>query len=399
MIATAVAGFSTVQFPDAPAYLLGAHALAETGQYPRSTDPTLHIFRPPGYSAFLAAVTLGHPDRIAAAKLANDALGAFAALLVAALSARIFRRRGLAIATGFLAAVCPTQVLVAVDIQTEPLFIALLLCAGYLLLAAADRPSSNLAIAAGASLAAAALTRSSALALAPLLAAALGDRRYPFRARAHIALSALLGFGAVLLPWTVRNALVFHELILVNDGAGCVFYGRNADVALLAANARDREELDRAALQIQETLRNRIASLSAEVRDSPGKLSRALTRAALDERRANPAGTRRLLAWKATTWLRPYPDPRFWPPWAVAGVGAYFVTLFLLAGIGLARAPRPGVRAFCIALLAISMLVHVALEVNWRYRTTYWDPILLLYGTFAVASLRSRSATSTIAAG
>jgi 4-amino-4-deoxy-L-arabinose transferase-like glycosyltransferase len=397
-VATAVTGFSTVQFPDAPAYLLGAHALAETGQYPRRTDPMLHIFRPPGYSAFLAAVTLGHPDRIPVAKLANDALGAFAALLVAALSARIFRRRGLAIATGFLAAICPTQVLVAVDIQTEPLFIALLLCAGYLLLAAADRPSSNLAVAAGAALAAAALTRSSALVLAPLLAAALWDRRYPFRARAHIALSAFLGFGAVLLPWTVRNALVFHELIVVNDGAGCVFYGRNADVALLAANARNREELDRAALQIQETLRNRIASLSAQVRDSPGTLSRALTRAALDERRANPEGTVRLLTRKAITWLRPYPDPRFWPPWAVAGVGAYFVTLFLLAGIGLARAPRPGVRAFCIAMLVTSMLVHVALEVNWRYRTTYWDPILLLYAAFGAASLISRPPASAVAA-
>ena len=135
--------------------------------------------------------------------------------------------------------------------------------------------------------------------------------------------------------------------------------GRNADVALLAANARNRVELDRAALQIEETLRQRIASLSAEVQDSPGKLSRALTRAALEERRANPAGTARLLSWKALTWLRPYPDPRFWPAWAVAVVGAYFVSLFLLAGIGLARAPRPA-WARSASFLAVTMLVHVA---------------------------------------
>jgi 4-amino-4-deoxy-L-arabinose transferase-like glycosyltransferase len=343
-------------------------------------------------------VTLGRPDRIPVAKLANDALGAFAALVVAGLSARIFRRRGLAIATGFVAALCPTQVFIALDIQSEPLFVALLLCAGYLFLAATDRPSSNLAVAAGAFLAAAALTRSSALALPPLLLGALWDRRYPFRARAHIVLSALLGFGAVLLPWTVRNALVFHELILVNDGAGCVFYGRNADIALSAANANSREELERAGLRIQESLQDRIAGLPGDVRDSPGKLSRALTGAALDERRANPAGTARLLAWKALTWLRPYPDPRFWPRRAVVGVGGYVVTLFLLACVGLARAERRGVSRFCLILLGVTMLVHVVLEANWRYRTTYWDPVLLLYASYGAATLLAHDRKSPAAA-
>ena len=369
---------------------MAAHALAETGQYPLRTDPTLHIFRPPGYPAFLVMATLGQPGRIAAAKIANDVLGALAAVLVAALSARIFRRRRLAILTGLVAAFCPTQILVALDIQSEPLFIVLLLSAGYLFLAATDRPSSNLAVAAGAMLAAAALTRSSALALPPLLLGALRDHRYPLRARAHVVLSALLGFGAVLLPWTVRNALVFHELILVNDGAGCVFYGRNADVALEAANAADRVEIDRAALRIEATLRDRIASLSASVQDSPAQLSRALVRAALDERRANPAGTVRLLTWKTITWLRPYPDPRYWPAWAVVGVGAYFVALFVLGGIGLARAERTGVRAFCLVFLAVTMLEHVALEVNWRYRTTYWDPVFILYASYGAATLWPR---------
>lgn len=332
-------------------------------------------------------MTLGRPDRIPAAKLANDALGAFAALLVAALSARIFRRRGPAIAAGFVAALCPTQVLIALDIQSEALSVALLLCAGYFFLAATDRPSSNLALAAGAFLAAAALTQFSALVLAPLLLGPLWDRRYPFRVRAHIALSALLGFGAILLPWTVRNALVFHELILVDDGAGRVFYGRNADVALRAANANSREELDRAALRIEEALQDRIARLPDGVRDSPGKLSRALTRAALDERRANPAGTARLLAWKTLNWLRPYPDPRFWPRWAVVGVGGYFVTLFFLACVGLATAERRGVCRFCLGLLGVTMLVHVVLEADWRHRTTYWDPVLLIYASYGAATL------------
>jgi hypothetical protein len=388
--ATAAVGFSTVAFPDAPAYLMGAKSLAATGRYPLRTDPDLHIFRPPGYPAFLAAVTLGHPDRIAVAKVANAVLGAFAAVLIGALAARILRRRSVAIAAGAAAALCPTQALITTDVQSEPLFLLLLLCAGYLLLSAADRPSTNLALASGAFLAAAALTRSSGLALALLLIAPLWDQRYPFRARIHVAAAAGAGFLLALGPWTLRNALVFHELILVNDGAGCVLYGRNSDIALDIARARDRAELDRAAARLQESLRLKIAALARETGDSPGRLSRALAREALAERRADPEGTRLLLTWKAATWLRPYPDPRYWPGWAVASVGVYFTILFLLAGVGLARAERAGVRAFCLFVLGASMLVHVLLESNWRYRATYWDPVILIYGASGAISLLRR---------
>lgn len=335
-------------------------------------------------------MTLGRPERIVVAKVANDVLGALAAVVVAALSARIVRRRGVAIVSGFVFALMPTQVLIATDVQTEPLFILLLLCTGYLFLASTDRPSSNLALLAGGFLGAAALTRSSALMLPPLLLAPLGDRRYPLRVGAHLALSALLGFGLILSPWTLRNFLVFGELIVVNDGAGCVFYGRNSDVALGAARARNREEIDRAAVRIQQVLMEKIASLSRDVGDSPGRLSQALTHAALEERRANPAGTRRLIVWKAWSWLRPYPDPRYWPGWAVAGVGAFFIALYALVGIGLARAQRRGVAGLCLLFLALSMLVHVALESSWRYRTTYWDPVLVIYGVLGMVLLGAR---------
>lgn len=244
-------------------------------------------------------MTLGRPDRIPAARLANDVLGALGALLVAALSARIFGRRGLAIAAGALAALHPALVLGSSDVQSEPLFVVLLLSSGYLLLAATDRPSSNLAVLGGVFLALAALTRFSALMLAPLLLAPLWDDRHPRRANAHIAFSALLGFGLALAPWTLQNAVVLGGRIVVNDGAGYVFYG---------------------------------------------------------------------------------------PRSAVLAAGAYMATLFLCAGIGLARAPRTGVSAFCLVFLAATML-HVILEAHGRYPTASWDPVLLLYASYGAATL------------
>jgi hypothetical protein len=201
------AGFSTVRSADG----LG---IAEAGQRVRGID----AFRPPVYPLFVAAVTLGHPERTGVAKAADAAVGASSAVLLAALSARLFRRRGVAVATGVLASLHPPFLIAAPGAPSEPLFLLLLLCAGYLLLAATDRPSSNLAVLAGAFLALAALTRFPALALVPLLAAPLFDRRYPRRAGAHLALSAVLGFGLVLAPWAVRDALVSREPVLVGAG-------------------------------------------------------------------------------------------------------------------------------------------------------------------------------------
>jgi 4-amino-4-deoxy-L-arabinose transferase-like glycosyltransferase len=385
-------GTSASRFPDAPAYLLAARSLVTTGTYPLRTDP--YLFRPPGYPFFLAVATLGHPGSVVACRLATAAAGAFVPVLLAALSARLFRRRGLAIATGALATVHPPFVLVATEIQTESLYLVFLLSSAFLLLAAADRPSSNLAILAGAGLALAALTRSSALVLVPFLAAPWFDRRHPRRANAHVVFSALLGFGLVLGPWTARNALVFRELILVNDGAGYVFYGRKSEAALALARARDRAELKQAAAGVEQARERLIESLPEDVRRSPSRLSRALTEAALEERRADPKGSLQLLVWEAWSWLRPYPDPRFWPRGAVLSLGVAFTILDLLAAIGLARATRRGCAAFCVAVLTVTMVFHVALGASWRYRTASWDPILLLYGAFGAITLTAARSAS-----
>jgi hypothetical protein len=68
------------------------------------------------------------------------------------------------------------------------------------------RPSSNFAVLSGGCLALAAWAAPPSLAFAPMLAAPLFDRRWPFRARAHVFASALLGLGLVLLPWALRRA-------------------------------------------------------------------------------------------------------------------------------------------------------------------------------------------------
>ena len=379
--ATAWVGFSTLGFGDARAYVSAAKTLAETGRYPPSTDVT--FFRAPGYPVLLVAATFGDLRRIPMAKLANIALGSLSALLLAALSGRLFRHRGLAIATGIAAALNPSFILVSTDVQSEPLFLFLFLCSGLFLLSAADRPSSTHALVAGVFLALAALTRPSALMLVPLLLAPLLDRRHPLRARGHIAASALLGFTLALSPWTLRNALVFGELIPVNDAAGTAFYQGNSDWHVRFHELTSRAEYDRWLAGLDRDMREQWRNLDGAVRNSPSARSRHFVRKALAERSDEPGSFARLLFQKAWDWLRPYPSPWFWPPGIVIATGCYYTLLLGFSAAGLLLAPRRGVALFCLALLAITMTAHVVVIVVWRYKVPYWDPILLLYGVFA----------------
>ena len=312
--------------------------LVETGRYPKTTEP--FYFRAPGYPVFLALVTLGHPDRIAAAKAANaDRSGPSRSPLLAALSARIFRRRIVAIATGVAAAMHPGLVSLSLDVESEPLFLLLLLAAGFLLLAAVDRPSSNLAVGAGLVAALAALTRPTALLLVPFLAAPLGDRRYPPRVRWQLAASALLGFLLALSPWTIRNLLVFGELLPVNDAAGSAFYQGNSDWAVRFYEIRTRSEYADWSRAAFADLSRETAALDRAGMTSRSERSRYFFRKAIAERSRDPAGWMRLLARKAWSFVRPYPNPLFWPRWIVVVVGVVGTAVTLFAIRGFLRAP------------------------------------------------------------
>jgi 4-amino-4-deoxy-L-arabinose transferase-like glycosyltransferase len=386
LAAVAGAGFSTPRFADAPAYLHAARVLSDTGQYPFRTDP--YYVRPPGYSAFLTVVTLGHPERIALAKIANATLGALSAWLLAALAARLFRRRVVALAAGFGAALDPSLILVSSDVQSEPLFLLLLLAGGFLLLVCVDRPSSNYGVLSGILLGLACLTRPSALAMTPLLLAPLADRRHPLRARAHLAASAVLGLAFGLGPWVLRNAVVYRDFILVSDVGGLNTYLGNGEPMRRFFDLRSREEYERWAADTDRATRARVAQLEAAGVTTPAGISRALMKETLADAAAHPAAHAELLLRKAWDWLRPYPNPLFWPRLVVCGVGAVYALLYVLAARGLLRAPRRGVSAFALAVLLLSMAAHVASVVSWRYRVPYWDPILILYGAFGVLAPR-----------
>ncbi|HEY7862591.1 MAG TPA: glycosyltransferase family 39 protein, partial [Thermoanaerobaculia bacterium] len=366
-------------------YVAAAEHLLATGSYPERTG--FYFVRPPGYPAFLAVATLGHPGVVWLAKCLNALLGAAACVLIARLSTRIFRRPNLSVATGLAAALHPALLRISSDVQSEPLFLLLLLFFAFFLLAAADRPSGNLALLSGAALGLAALTRPTGLCLAPLLLAPLFDRRWPTRIRAQISAAAFVGLFAALGPWTLRNALVYRELVLVNDGFGLNFYAGNSDWAFRAVGQPDRQEVERLTVEFDQDVRARLASLDAAGVRSPGARSRAFFDAALEQRRGDLAGWARLMGRKAIDWIRPWPNPGYWPRTVVLFVGGLSLVLYLGTISGLLVSRRRGVAAFAAAALLISMAAHVAILVSWRYRIPFWEPILLIYGMAGAARI------------
>jgi 4-amino-4-deoxy-L-arabinose transferase-like glycosyltransferase len=375
------------RFGDALAYVRTAEALWRTGTYPSYTD--LLLFRPPGYPALLALSTFGHPGAIVYDKVVNAILGALATLVLASIALRAFRSRRAARITGVLAAVHPGFLILSTDVQSEPLFLLLLLCSGFLLLVAVDRPSSGCGAAAGAALALAALTRPWALALAPLLASPLLDRRFPPAIRRVLAGSALFGFALVLLPWTIRNAIRFRAFLPVSDGGGMALYQGHSEWAVRFARARDSAQRR----QWGEDFNRGLASWSdvaPGARDvNPAVRSRALSRAALDWARAHPREEGMLLATKLRDWLRPWADPGEWGIPVAIATGAWYIGLALLALRGAAREGRRGIGRVAAAVLAISLLAHLATIVSVRYRIVAWDPWMVMYAAAGLAGIRS----------
>jgi len=315
--------------------------------------------------------------------------------LLALISLKLFRDRRTAIATGIVAAVHPPFLLFTSDLESETIFLPLLVGAGALLLAAADRRSKTLALSSGVALGLAALTRPSALALAPLLVAPLFDRREPHAGRGSLAVAAVLGFFLTLAPWTIRNLIRFGELIPISDEGAHAFFDGNSDWANRHYQLKDRREVVRLDIEMADDKFRRLAAMGIRrgtaAFDSPSRRAWALVESALEDRRRDPSGTLRLYAHKIWHWIRPYPM-LFWDPLIIVSATLLYTALYAAAALGMKTAQRRGAVWFSIAVLGISMAVHVCILVLWRYRVSYWDPVLLLYGVPAAARIsRARS--------
>lgn len=189
-------------------------------------------FRSPLYPFLLGMVYEIFGVDVTAARLLQAVVGVVTVALVGLLAHHLFGRRAGLVALA-IAAVYPPLLLAGASLLTESVALPLLL--GAVLLALEHRRRGRglrWALAAGLTTGFAVLARESYLVLVPALAALVWQLR-PRWSRAAIAapLALCAAAAAVVLPWTIRNAVEMDAFIPVTDADGFIWSGVYNDVA------------------------------------------------------------------------------------------------------------------------------------------------------------------------
>ena len=358
-------GAQTIRFGDGLDYVDTARALCTRHEYPERGS--LPFFRAPALPFFIDAVTACHPSATVMIKAALAVCDSLTVVLIAELSAAPWL-------AGLIAALNPFFIAGVCDVRSEPLFMLLLTLAIWSVMRGREGT-------AGVGLGLAALTRPAALLCIPLFA--LWRPR-----RAHILLAASV---LTLAPWAVRNALRFHEPIVVNDAGGFNFWrGYSPDIIAIDAMT-DREAIARASWELDARGVTTARQTIERGLTTPEARSRAWFRAGLDEIRSDPPRAVRWTLRKAWLYWRPWlsPSQYSWP--AVLASGGFNLVLYAAAALALWRRPDDRFVRGVLLFFVVMWLAQVPYQVVMRFRQPFTDPLLIALAAGALAS-RPRAA-------
>lgn len=203
-----------------------AQSIARGEGFSRNGQPT--AVEDPLYPSFLALIYTIAGHNPWAVRVAQSVLNAAACSIVAVMGVWI---AGPAVGwlSGLFAACYPSWIKLSCHWLSETLFIPLLVIALALWMAWQRRPRLGWAVATGIVFGLASLTRFGVAALPFVLAwlawrSARTEEAAVAHARRRHALVMVLAVGLTILPWTVRNWLVFHKLIPISTKIGLDVY-------------------------------------------------------------------------------------------------------------------------------------------------------------------------------
>jgi 4-amino-4-deoxy-L-arabinose transferase-like glycosyltransferase len=185
-------------------------------------DPIATAFHPPLFPALLAVFSAVGLDSYTAHQVVGCALGAATVVAIGLIGRRLGGDRAGVAAAAVAALFLPFAEREAL-LQSESLYGLLIALSLLAALRLRERPTPRRALALGAAIGLAALTRQEALLLVPLLAAPIAWRRPRTLALVCAAVAVLC------LPWCVRNSLEFDQPTLITTGDGSVIAGANLD--------------------------------------------------------------------------------------------------------------------------------------------------------------------------
>jgi len=194
---------------------------------------TNHLGHPPGYSIFIAIIRAWFRDSDSAVQLAQIFFDALCAVLIFLIVAGLLTPMAAAIA-GLLAALSPQLAWNSVLLLPDSLSVFPILLAVYVLTLMRRRPHLIGFLAVGALVGISCWLRANAMVLTVFLALAAavvsksgltpkrigGDKRTRIGRRWSYALAVIIGTLLIVLPLTIRNAIVFHRFIPISLGGG-----------------------------------------------------------------------------------------------------------------------------------------------------------------------------------
>jgi 4-amino-4-deoxy-L-arabinose transferase-like glycosyltransferase len=208
-------------------YVRHAVSIAHGHGFPDSLLPAggPSALRPPAYPYFLGAVFAVSGDSETAGRLASALLGVLTVALIGLVAQLLWTRRA-ALAAMAIAAVYPAFVLVSGTLLSESLALPLLL--GIVALLAAQRgrtPRTWTAAAVGVLFGLALLDRPALSVLAVPIVVGLWGRPWRTPRAAVAPVAALAVAGLTIVPWTIRNAVEFHDFVPVSTQSGVLIAG------------------------------------------------------------------------------------------------------------------------------------------------------------------------------
>lgn len=358
---------------------------------PPATGPG--AYRSPAYPAVLAGAYVVAGDHSwKAGLLQNAVIGTVLVSLIGLVAAQLWSRRVAAIAL-VLASVHPTLLLVGSGLQLEPLLVCLSLGAIAAALQHRRAPRGMLwPVVAGVLLGSAILTRELAFALVPPIAVLLWPERrkgpMPWPAALRGSVAAVAIAAAVVLPWTIRNAVAFDAFVPVSSSSG---FGLAGTFSESAAEKRGRWTPPYEDPEMAEII------LSLEDPDE-ADIDKALRKASIEFVLDNPTympklalfGTIRLLDLdggaydRFTATFLPYPD---WLTW-MSVLATYPLLVLTVIGAFSAGARRVPFAVWAIPIL-ITLEIILLLPATVRYRASL-EPFALFLASLALLPLVER---------
>ena len=198
--------------------------------YPGETETTPTALWPPAWPFTLGAIYAVTGDAVEAGRAANVIFGTLTCALVFLIALRLFGRPE-AIAAGLALALMPSHVLFTTILLSETYFgflLAAVLAVCVYFMFGRERPPLAVIAGLGALIAFTGYVRGEFLMFGGVVALLI---LWQWRARALPALAMLAaGAALVVVPWTVRNAIVMDEALIGTTGSGRVMYqGHNDD--------------------------------------------------------------------------------------------------------------------------------------------------------------------------